>query len=554
MTCLYGLAAGVAAVVFNLSIEFFHELTFGTISESSFPRIMIFSFIIIHLTSLLSGYLLTRGGKEAAGSGIPQLKLAFWKDFGYMPWRVVWIKYLAGLLSVGGGASLGREGPSVQLAGGLASNLAGKLGVVKQKRRPAAVAGAAAGLAAAFNTPLAAMTFVLEEIIEDMNSRFLGSVLLASFIGALVVFAFIGENPAFEIPEMAAPSFYAHLLTPVVAGLSALIGVGFQIGALNLRKKNKDLQGIPDWARPCCGAFITWILGVTIYGTTGHMGVFGLGYEDLSQALHGNLGWKIAGLLLFGKMMATVSCYGFGACGGIFAPTLFLGAVSGVFVSGLCGELGLQLTSEDSVVLAVVGMSACMGAVVRAPITAILIVFEMTHQFTLVPALMLGTLVSQAVAISLMKNSFYESILLQDGHRLKNVIPPRDLRSWQQLPVSVITNYQPATIKTEEYSDLNIPLSEHPYQRFPVLEAGKLIGILTRKAAETSLKSGESPYLEPAKYCQRNQTIKNIQHLLIESTTGIVVVVDEGAENILGIITLHDLLRAQVALASKHPD
>ena len=97
-------------------------------------------------------------------------------------------------------------------------------------------------------------------------------------------------------------------------------------------------------------------------------------------------------------------------------------------------------------------------------------------------------------------------------------------------------------------------MSEHPYQRFPVLEGGKLVGILTRKAAETSLKSGGSPSLEPAKYCQRNQTIKEIQQLLIESTTGVVIVVDEGSENILGIITLHDLLRAQVALASKHPD
>src|SRR5690606_40079440 len=110
----------------------------------------------------------------------------FWKDFGVVPWRVVWVKFLGGALSVGGGASLGLEGPTVQLAGGLTSNLAGVLGMAKKERRVAAAAGAAAGLAAAFNTPLAAVTFVLEEVIGDLNSRLLGSVLVASLLGALV--------------------------------------------------------------------------------------------------------------------------------------------------------------------------------------------------------------------------------------------------------------------------------------------------------------------------------------------------------------------------------
>ena len=158
--------------------------------------------------------------KEAAGSGIPQLKLAFWKDFGFVPWRVAWVKFLAGIISVGGGSSLGREGPSVQIGGTLASNLAGLTGEAKQNRRAASAAGAAAGLAAAFNAPLAATTFVLEEIIGDLNSRLLGSVLLASVLGALVVHGIVGKQPSFTLTGVEAPTWIGYLLTPVVAAIA----------------------------------------------------------------------------------------------------------------------------------------------------------------------------------------------------------------------------------------------------------------------------------------------------------------------------------------------
>src|SRR5262249_22275865 len=148
----------------QVAMNALYRATFVQLSQASSSSFLLGSLVVIIATSLLVGFLLTKFAPEASGSGIPQLKLAFWKDFGVVPWRVVWVKFVAGVLSIGGGCSLGREGPSVQLAGGVASNLAGLLGEAKQKRRMAAAAGAAAGLAAAFNTPLAAVTFVLEEI------------------------------------------------------------------------------------------------------------------------------------------------------------------------------------------------------------------------------------------------------------------------------------------------------------------------------------------------------------------------------------------------------
>ena len=170
------------------------------------------------------------------GSGIPQMKLAFWKDFGYVPVRVVWIKFVAGILTVGGGASLGREGPTVQLAGGLTSNIAGRFGIGKNGRRQAAAAGSAAGLAAEFNAPLAAVTFVLEEIIEDLNSRILGSVILASLLGALVVHALIGRHPAFDLPMIDAPTRVGNVLVIPAAAIASLIGVLFQVSSMRVRR------------------------------------------------------------------------------------------------------------------------------------------------------------------------------------------------------------------------------------------------------------------------------------------------------------------------------
>ena len=233
-TCLYGLAAGAATVAFQLGMNWLYRLGLVRLSHQSMTTFLIGSFAVIVTSSLLVGWLLNSFCREAAGSGIPQLKLAFWKEFGTVPWRVAWVKFVAGVLSIGGGSSLGREGPSVQLAGAVASNLAGLAGTAKQNRRAAAAAGAAAGLAAAFNTPLAATTFVLEEIIGDLNSRLLGGVLLASVLGALVVHGVIGKQPSFTLQGVDAPTWLGYALTPVVAALASVVGVYFQTGLAGL--------------------------------------------------------------------------------------------------------------------------------------------------------------------------------------------------------------------------------------------------------------------------------------------------------------------------------
>ncbi len=549
-TSVYGLAAGGAAVAFQLSINGLFKATYGALAAPGLSKttFLVGSFAVIMGSSLLVGFLLNSFCREAAGSGIPQLKLAFWKDFGYVPFRVVWVKFVAGIISIGGGSSLGREGPSVHFAGGLASNLAGVMGEPKQNRRNAAAAGAAAGLAAAFNTPLAAITFVLEEIIEDLNSRFLGSVLLASVIGAFVVHGLVGKQPAFTLANDVEPSsWWVYAITPFVAFAASAIGLTFQKTTLDLRARRKQFSSIPGWLLPSIGGFITWVLGSAVFLQTGSLGIFGLGYGDLSTALSQGFGWKLAALLVAVKLVTTIACYGFGGCGGIFSPLLFLGCMTGACLGGLAGQV-IHLSVADQIVLAVVGMSSCLGAVVRAPVTSILIVFEMTHEFSLVPVLMLGTLVSQAIRHRFTKHNFYEALLIQDGHVLEHVIPPRDLQSWQQLPVSTIANFHPVILSSLAEDEIQKTLTAHPYGHFPVVLPDQPVQILSRREAVAAREQHRPVCVESAVTCLASQNILDLQLLIMESHSGVIIVLDQPKGKVLAIVTLHDLLRAQVSL------
>ncbi len=549
-TCAYGLAASVAAVGFEVAINKLYAFTYKNPAAINHRYFLIVSLATIVITSLIAGWLLNSVAPQAAGSGIPQVKLNFWKEFGYAPRRIAFVKFIAGVISIGGGQSLGREGPTVQIGSNLSSTIAGWLGVTKQNRRAASAAGAAAGLAAAFNAPLASVAFVLEEIIGDLNSRSLGPVLLAAVIGAFVVHAFIGAQPAFTLPHIDEPTWRSYALMPFAAGLAALVGVVFQRATLWLRTAAKKMRMIPRWLQPLLAGLITWIIGAAVFIWTARLGVFALGYDDLTDALNHGFAWQLAAVLLVGKLIATIACYGFGGCGGIFSPNLFLGGMCGAIVAGVGGRF-FHLTESDAVLLAVGGMSACLGAVILAPVTAILIIFEMTHQFALVPGLMLAGLISQVIARSINRANFYDETLVQDGHDLDHLIPPRDLRSWQNLPISVLTNFKPAVVADVSTKALREILERHPYRHFPVVEDGELKGVVSRNEIASAAAEQRSLKLEPATTCQPGQSIRDSQTKLIQSTTGTIAITNDSGRKLLGIVTLHDLLRAQMAVAER---
>ncbi|HEY3898693.1 MAG TPA: chloride channel protein [Chthoniobacter sp.] len=542
--------ASLVAVAFQVAINKVYWLTFLyplQVAPQAMPWI---SLGVISAVSILAGWLLSRFCPEAAGSGIPQLKLAFWKDFGHTPGHIAIVKFIASSLSIGGGQSLGREGPSVQLGGTVASVLAGWFGVAKQQKRAASAAGAAAGLAAAFNAPLASVAFVLEEILEDLNSRLLGPVLLASVIGAFVVHAFLGAQPAFDLPRIDEPTWRAYVIMPFCAVLATLAGVIFQRSTLSLRARSRKWRWLPPMWRPLLAGWLTWGLGMAVYARTGRLGVFALGYDDLSVALSKGLVWKVAALLLVAKLIATILCYGLGGSGGIFSPHLFFGGMCGVAVAGVCNHF-VALNESDRILLAVGGMSACLGGVVQAPVTSVLIIFEMTHQFALVPGLMIAALVSQLVARRFNHENFYQEALIQDGHDMAHVVPPRDLRSWQNLPVSAIAHFEPVVLTDLENGSLADALEKTPYQRYPVAKDGKLHGILLRAEFEQAKVESRPVSLHPAVTARPSQTIRQCQMLLIESVSGLIVITDTDQGRPLAVVTLHDLLRAQTAISDR---
>jgi CIC family chloride channel protein len=546
LSLAYGVLGGLLAVAFMAAVHELFALVWGRLSALSTAGFLAGSFVAVAASSLLAGVLMTTVF-NCPGSGIPDLKASYWRQFGEIPFRAVIGKFLVGVLSIAGGASLGREGPSVLLAGGGASNLARLLGVDRRKRRHATATGAAAGLAAAFNTPLAAVSFVLEELLGDLSSRMVGSVVLGSVSGAFVVYWLVGRQPSFAMPSVGEVSWNVYAVVPFVAASAALAGVAFQRAALGLRLRMREMHRIPPWLRPFTGGMVVWAIGCAVFLWCGRLGVFGLGYDDLSDALLHGIGWKIAGALAIAKLLATVSSYGTGACGGIFSPTLFIGAMCGFCCAGLAGTQ-VHLTPNDRLVLAATGMGACFGAVTRAPITSILIIFEMTHQFAMVPALMLGTLVSQAIARLSRRRNFYDEILLQDGHEIHRIAPPRDLAGWRAMPVGALAGTKPVAITDYAPEQMRRVLDRHPYRAFPVILGGELRGVTTRTEVENAIAGGRAPGMERPVVCLATESLAEVDSRLIESDAGLYLVAEHDGATPTGVFTLHDILRAQAAV------
>ncbi len=546
-TAVLSVAAALSSVAFLFATNSLFSWTFEAFAGRSKLFFAAASLIVIILFSFVVSILMRFLAPEAAGSGIPQLKAAYWKEMGYVRLRTTIVKFVAGVLSIGGGNSLGREGPSVHVGGGVASNAARLFGFSRRERRGPAVVGAAAALAAAFNAPLAAIAFVTEEILGDFSSRLLGRVVLSSVLGSFVVYALIGHQPAFLLPAVEGITWVHYLVVPFAALLASLAGMIFQRLTLAWRGRLRRQSGALVWLLPVAGGFITWIIGVSVFLATGKIGVFGLGYQDLSQALNGNFAWKIAGVMFVAKLLAMVAGYAFGGSGGIFAPALFIGGMAGYFVAGLAGQW-LHLTSADRIVLASIGMSACLGTIVRAPLTSLLIVFEMTHQFVLVPGLMIGMIISQAVARVAGRLNFYDALLVQDGHELHKIHPPVDLNSWQNLPIAAIANPKPIALQSFEPKGMKELLDRYPYLTFPVVIGGELRGLVTRKDLEEAVAHGHDPATFPAITCEPGQTVREIGEKFMQSPVPMLVVVDGPDGEVKGLVTLHDLIRAQAAL------
>lgn len=542
---------GFAAVGFHALVERIHHYTIGALHDVDPLWFVIGSLVSVVGASLLATFIVAKVSPAAAGGGVLPTKRAFWRDFGFMEARTAIAKFLASAITLGGGVSMGPEGPAVQMGAAGMSAAAGAAGVAKQKRRLYCAGGAAAALAAVFNAPLAAIAFVLEEVIGDLGSKLVGGILLAAVVGALVAHAVIGPQPAFQIASLQDPTWLGVALCPIVAIVASLGGVAFQKASLAVRGRMKTLQRVPAWCRPAVGSLGTWVFGCTAFFITGRTGVFGIGYTDVTAAIGGDLVWTTALILALAKLVATFLAVGSGGCGGIFAPSFFLGAMFGGAVAGLA-NLFLPLTDSDVSMLVISGMCAGFVAVIRTPITCILLIFEVTHQFVIVPFLLLATLVSRVVSRRWEKKDLYEAMMHQDGENPHHVLPPRDFRKWRQMPVGSLATFRPVVATDLSSHGLTALLASQRHQCFPVQGAdGVVTGLLTRNEAEHAIATGQAPKLEPAVWVDAEQSLARAQNLLIESPAGFLCLGNAEQKRLAGVFTLHDLLRGQEALVAE---
>jgi CIC family chloride channel protein len=361
--------------------------------------------------SLGIGYLLYRYFPNARGSGVPQTKAALFAREGRITLRTVLGKCFCTSATLASGIPLGREGPSVQVGAGIASVLGRRLGLRSEQVKNLIPVGAAAAIAAAFNTPLAAVVFSLEEIMGDLHAPVMGAVVLASATAWMVLRVFLGDHPLFKVPQyqLVHPAEFAVYAVLGVAG--GLVSVAFTKLLLGMRARFLRLPQNTLWFQPVAGGLLVGLMGWFVPQ------VMGVGYGYVGDALNGRMAFNLMLLLVILKLFAVTTSYASGNAGGIFGPSLFIGAMLGGSVGTLAHHLLPAYTATPGA-YALVGMGAVFAGIVRAPMTSVLMIFEMTQDYAVIVPLMIANLVSLFIASRLQEEPIYEALAVQDGIHL----------------------------------------------------------------------------------------------------------------------------------------
>jgi chloride channel protein, CIC family len=365
--------------------------------------------------SLGIGYLLYRYFPYARGSGVPQTKAALFARDGRITLRTVLGKFFCTSATLASGIPLGREGPSVQVGAGIASVLGRLLGLRPEKVKALIPVGAAAAIAAAFNTPLAAVLFALEEIVGDLHAPVLGSVVLASATAWMVLRLSLGNSPLFKVPQyqLVHPLEFAIYAVLGVAG--GLVSVAFTKLLLGMRERFLRFPAKTVWFQPVLGGLLVGLIGWFVPQ------VLGVGYGYVGDALNGTMALKVMALLIVLKLITVTTSYASGNAGGIFGPSLFIGAMLGGSLGTVAHRLLPAYTATPGA-YALVGMGAVFAGVVRAPMTSVLMIFEMTQDYAVIVPLMIANLVSLFISSRLQREPIYEELAIQDGIHLPGAV------------------------------------------------------------------------------------------------------------------------------------
>ena len=548
LTMIIGCVCGLAAVCFHLLLDFLQEHIIYR--AATIPRWWIPLLIFIPaIGGLISGAGLYFYAPRARGSGIPQVKTAFYLEGGRIPARVIWSKMFLSAFNIGTGASLGREGPTVQICAAIASVL-GRVFAISRKRLQSLIpVGAAAGLAAAFNTPIAAVTFTLEEILGQASSRPLGSIVIAAVIAAVIERAILGEHALFNVPAYRLNSAFELLFYAVLGLFAGLAAVVFNEGLLRLRAFFKNQRVAPQWATPAVGGLILGCVGIVALYLTGSSSTFGVGYGQLGIVLQTTLPLQILIVLGIAKLIGTVVSYSSGSSGGIFGPSLYIGGMLGGAIGvGAQHLLGNPATQPGA--FALVGMGAVFAGIVRAPVTSIIIIFEMTNNYSIILPLMIANITSYLVATEISPTPIYDALLEQDGihipHEQRHALKQLSVSEAMTSPVQTLDGYEAVG---EVFKRLEtLPERFHAY---PVTDGdGEMIGICTfndLKRALSAGKTGDALRVVARKQVETiyaNQSLDTALVKMGKKGVSQLVIVDRADQSkLIGMITMQDIAR-----------
>jgi CIC family chloride channel protein len=557
---LVGLATGAGAVIFRYLIDFFEYVGYTWIPKTV-PALGNLTVVIVPAVGgLIVGLLIYNFAQEAKGHGVPEVMEAVALRGGKIRPVVALIKSLASAISIGSGGSVGREGPIVQIGSSIGSTLGQKLHLSDEKIRILVACGAAGGIAATFNAPIAGVIFALEVILGEFSVRHFSLVVISSVASSVVGQAVFGNFPAFMIPvEYGINSLWEFAFYPVLSILAALLGVLFVRSLYWAEDLFGDWKAVPEWLKPMIGGILLGGLALlypvlTGVGWEGMPQIFNVGYDVIEEALAGNLVLGVAFALLFLKLLATILTLGSGGSGGVFAPSLFMGAMLGTVF-----ELGIRMIFPAVIAppgaYALIGMAATFTAAAHAPITAVIILFELTGDYRIILPLMLTVVITTIISQQLLKGeSIYTLKLSRRGVHLRR---GRDVDILEGVLVKEVMSHDFNVISmNDSLSNLSELLNQTSSHGVVVLnEAGKLYGIVTvsdlrnaisaqRNLDETLVKdvaTGKADLL----VTYPNETIGQALYRMGSRGLGRLPVLSrEDPDQILGLIRRKNIIRA----------
>ncbi|MFZ3215322.1 MAG: chloride channel protein [Candidatus Acidiferrales bacterium] len=418
LSVIIGVFSGLSVVCFRLAIEWTQIMLLGPSLSPSFPRVVLAPVLAGLAVALLAIHVFP----HVRGSGVNQIKSAVYISNGYVPFITVAGKFVTCALAIGSGQSLGPEDPSLQMGAGIASLIGRSLRLSQEKVRLIAPVGAAAGLAAAFNAPIAAVLFVIEEVIGTWSSGVLGAIVLAAVSSVVTMRAFLGPESLFRVPpfRVAGPEeMLAYAALGVAGGGVSLVLLKWIAYA---RPKMKALPHWTQYLQPAASGLLIGLIGIRFPQ------VMGAGYAVVDQAMHGQFGWKLLLLLAALKLLATGFSFLSGTPGGMFAPALFIGAMLGGAIGSMEHHFFPSLTATVGT-FALVGIGTLFAGFLRTPITSVFMVIELSGNYTAILPVIISTMIAYVISRAYQKVPLFDVLARQDGVVLPSIEERREMMS-----------------------------------------------------------------------------------------------------------------------------